>query len=65
MSNYFQKIIKYPKAIFFPSDLEKLHAHWPEPDKGGVSKLEGSDVEGDGREFQEGGDMCITMADSC
>ena len=33
--------------------------------QGLCTKLEGSDVEGDGREFQEGGDMCITMADSC
>ena len=27
--------------------------------------LEGWDEEGDGKEFQEGGDMCISMADSC
>ena len=27
--------------------------------------LEGWDGEGDGREFQKGGDMCIPMADSC
>ena len=27
--------------------------------------LEGWDGEGDGREFQEGGDICIPMADSC
>ena len=27
--------------------------------------LEGWDVEGDGREFQKGGDICIPMADSC
>ena len=26
---------------------------------------EGWDGEGDGREVQEGGDMCIPMADSC
>ena len=26
---------------------------------------EGWDGEGDGREVQEGGDMCILMADSC
>ena len=26
--------------------------------------LEGWDVEGDGREFQKGGDVCIPMADS-
>ena len=27
--------------------------------------LDGWDGEGDGREFQKGGDICITMADSC
>ena len=27
--------------------------------------LEGWDVEGDGREVQEGGDICIAMIDSC
>ena len=27
--------------------------------------LEGSDGEGDGGEFQKGGDTCIPMADSC
>ena len=27
--------------------------------------LEGLDGEGDGQEFQKGGDICILMADSC
>ena len=27
--------------------------------------LEGWDVEGDGRELQKGGDICIPMVDSC
>ena len=27
--------------------------------------LEGLDGEGDGREVQKGGDICISMADSC
>ena len=27
--------------------------------------LEGCDGEGDGREFQNGGDICVPMADSC
>ena len=27
--------------------------------------LEGWDREGDGREFQKGGNICIPMADSC
>ena len=28
-------------------------------------KLEGWDVEGNGREFQKGRDVCMPMADSC
>ena len=28
-------------------------------------KLEGWDVEGNGREFQKGRDICMPMADSC
>ena len=31
----------------------------------GCINLEGWDGEGDGREFQEGGDICTPMADSC
>ena len=27
--------------------------------------LEGCDEDGDGREFQKGGDICIPVADSC
>ena len=30
-----------------------------------VLNLEGWDGEGEGKEFQEGGDICISMADSC
>lgn len=30
------KIKQIPKSHFFPSDLEKLRTHWPDPDKGGV-----------------------------
>ena len=29
------------------------------------NNLEEQDEEGDGREVQEGGDMCVPMADSC
>ena len=35
------------------------------PKHGLCIKLEGWDGEGDGREIQKGGDICITMADSC
>ena len=41
-------------------------AVWPRELKQGLCiNLEGCDVEGDGREVQEGGDICIPMADSC
>ena len=33
--------------------------------RGSVIKLEGWDGEGDGREVQKGGDICISMTDSC
>jgi len=33
--------------------------------KGFCINLEGWDGEGDGREVQTGGDICIVMADSC
>ena len=33
--------------------------------QGLCSNLEGWDGEGDGRDIQEGGDICILMADSC
>ena len=32
--------------------------------QGLCNNLEGWDGEGDGREFQKGGDICISMADS-
>ena len=33
--------------------------------QGLCTNLEGWDGEGDGREFQNGGDICVPMADSC
>ena len=33
--------------------------------QGLCNNLEGWKGEGDGREFQKGGDICIPMADSC
>ena len=33
--------------------------------QGLCNNLEGWDWEGDGRQVQEGGDICIPMADSC
>ena len=46
------------------------YALWPrnqnrELKPGLCNSLEGWGVEGDGREVQEGGDICILMADSC
>ena len=35
------------------------------PKQGLCINLEGWDGEGDGREFQKGGDVCMPMADSC
>ena len=35
------------------------------PKQGLCVNLEGWDGEGDGKEIQEGGDICIPMADSC
>ena len=35
------------------------------PKQGLCINLEGWDGEGDGREVQKGGDICILMADSC
>ena len=41
-------------------------AVWPRELKPGLCiNPEGWDGEGDRREFQEGGDTCIPMADSC
>ena len=36
-----------------------------ETQQGLCINLEGWDGEGDGKEFQKGGDVCIPMADSC
>ena len=36
-----------------------------ETQTGALEQPRGVDGEGDGREFQKGGDICIPMADSC
>ena len=47
-------------------DSQREFAVWLRKLKQGLCiNLEGWDVEGDGREVQEGGDICIPMADSC
>ena len=45
-----------------PNRAEKEHYSFK---KSHCYNLEGWDGEGDGREVQEGGNICIPMADSC
>ena len=48
------------------TDRQWEFAIWLRKLKQGLSiNLEGWDGEGDSREFQKGGDICILMADSC
>ena len=47
-------------------DSQRKFAVWLRTLKQGLCvNLEGWDGEGDKREFQNGGDICIPMADSC
>ena len=47
-------------------DSQQEFAVWLRKLKQGLCiNLEGRDGEGDGREVQKGGDVCIPMADSC
>ena len=47
-------------------DSQQEFAVWLRKLKQGLCiNLEGWDGEGDGREVQKGGDICIPMADSC
>ena len=47
-------------------DSQQEFAVWLRKLKQGLcTNLEGWDGEGDGREVQKGGDICIPMADSC
>ena len=47
-------------------DSQRKFAVWLRKLKQGLCvNLEGWDGEGDKREFQNGGDICIPMADSC
>ena len=45
-------------------DSQREFAVWHRKLKQGVINLEGWDGEGDGKEVQKGGDICIPMADS-
>ena len=48
------------------TDSQQEFAVWLRKLKQGLCiNLEGWDREEDGREFQKGGDTCISMADSC
>ena len=47
-------------------DRQQEYAVWLRKLKQGLCiNLEGWDGEGDGREIQKGGDICIPMSDSC
>ena len=47
-------------------DSQQEFAVWLRKLKQGLCiNLEGCNAEGDGREAQKGGDICIPMADSC
>ena len=48
------------------TDRQQEFAVWlRKPKQGLCINLEGWDGKGDRRKFQEGGDICIPMADSC
>ena len=51
-------ICKIDSQLEFPVWLKKLKQRL-------CINLEGWDREGNGREFPKGGDICISMADSC
>ena len=54
------------KLIICKIDSQWEFAIWLRKLKQGLCiNLEGWDGEGDGREVQKGGDICIPMADSC
>ena len=54
------------KLTICQTDSQWEFAVWLRKLKQGLCiNLEGWDGEGDGREFQKGGDICIPMADSC
>ena len=47
-------------------DIQQEFSIWFRELKQGLcSNLEGLDGEGDGKEFQRGGNICIPIADSC
>ena len=50
---------------FFPPKVRIYQLLFVKPFMKNVLVFVGWDGEGGGREVQEGGDICITMADSC
>ena len=55
-----------PYITMCTTDSQQEFAIWLRKLKQGLCiNLEGLDGEGHGREVQEGGDICIHMADSC
>ena len=55
-----------PYIVIHKIDSQQEFAVWLRKLKHGLCiKLEWLDREGDGKEVQNGGDICIPMADSC
>ena len=62
----YRKSNKETYITIFKIDRQQEFAVWLRKLKQGLCiNLEGWDGEGNGREFQKGGDICIPMADSC
>ena len=65
-SNGQRSLVGYsPRGRKESGTTEQLHFTSQETQKGLCINLEGWDGEGDGREVQNGGDICILTADSC
>ena len=58
--------VTWKLTLPYIKDSQREFAVWLRKLKQGLCiNLEGWDGEGDGREVQKGGDICIPMADSC
>ena len=59
-------VLEWAAISFSKIDNQQEFALWLRKLKQGLCiNLEGWDGEGDGREFQKGEDICISVADSC
>ena len=58
--------VTWKLTLPYKMDSQQEFAVWLRKLKQGLCiNLEEWDGEGDGREFQEGGDICVLMADAC